>query len=401
MTHLMQNYGRFPFAFSHGKGGRLYDTEGREYLDFVCGIAVTSLGHAHPKVTKAIQEQAENLLHCSNLYQIPLQEQVASKLARLSGLDRAFFCNSGAEANEAAIKLARKHAKEKYGAHKYEILTLTDSFHGRTLATVTATARAKFQHGFEPLLPGFRYVGKDLAEIEAAIGEATCAILVEPVQGEGGVLPLGKEFLQGLRKLCDEKGLLLIFDEVQTGIGRTGTLFAYQGVEVLPDIVSLAKALGNGVPVGAILAKEEVASAFTPGTHGSTFGGNPLVMAAALATLEAIEEEGLLQNTMERGAELAGRLQKLTESYAGLLEVRGQGLLLGVVCDKPVGALVSKCLENGLLVLSAGETTLRLLPPLTVTSQDIHLALSILEKALEEADFERVVVESAISAQAN
>ncbi|TCP52129.1 acetylornithine aminotransferase [Tumebacillus sp. BK434] len=384
MTSLMNNYARLPVAFAKGAGCKLWDVEGREYLDFTSGIAVTNLGHAHPKVTAALQEQAGTLLHTSNLYEIPLQEQVAGKLAELSGLSKAFFCNSGAEANEAAIKLARRYSQLKHGAHKYEILTLHDSFHGRTLATVSATCKPKYQEGFAPLMPGFQYVEKDLDKIEAAIGESTCAVLVEPVQGEGGVLPLGAEFLQGLRELCDAKGILLLFDEVQTGIGRTGHLFACQAAGVLPDIMTLAKGLGNGVPVGAMLAREEVAAAFAPGTHGSTFGGNPLAMAAALAVLTAIEEEGLLAHAVQMGEELRARLQQLAATDPAIVEVRGQGLLQGLVFDRPVGPLVSKCLEKGLLVLSAGETTLRLLPPLIVTSADLHLGMTLLEAAIKE-----------------
>ncbi|PWK09576.1 aspartate aminotransferase family protein [Tumebacillus permanentifrigoris] len=384
MTHLMSNYGRFPVAFVQGAGTRLYDEAGREYLDFTSGIAVTNLGHCHPNVTQAIQQQAETLVHTSNLFQIPGQEAVAQKLCQLSGLDRAFFCNSGAEANEAAIKLARKHSKEVYGEHKFEILTLEDAFHGRTLATVSATPRPKFHEGFAPLMPGFQHVAKNLAALEAAISPQTCAILLEPVQGEGGVLPLTPEFLQGVRNLCDQHGLLLILDEVQTGIGRTGTMFAFQQAGIQPDILTLAKALGNGIPVGATLATEQVASAFTPGTHGSTFGGTPLVMAAVLATLQTIEEEGLLQQAVEMGEQLALRLQDLLEHYDCLSEVRGLGLLRGVVLDRPVAPLVAKCLDLGLLVLSAGEKTLRLLPPLTVSSQDIHLGIKLLEQALQE-----------------
>lgn len=384
MTHLMSNYGRLPIAFVKGEGTHLYDEAGRQYLDFTSGIAVANLGHCHPKVTKAIQEQAATLVHTSNLFQMPGQEAVAAKLCQLSGLDKVFFCNSGAEANEAAIKLARKHSKEVHGEHKFEILTLEDAFHGRTLATVSATPRLKFQEGFAPLVPGFRYVRKDLAQIEAAIEPHTCAILLEPVQGEGGVLPFTPEFLQGVRKLCDEHGLLMILDEVQTGIGRTGTMFAFEQAGIKPDILTLAKALGNGIPVGATLATEQVASAFTPGTHGSTFGGTPLVMAAALATLTTIEEEGLLQHATVMGQELTQRLEGLVERYDGLIEVRGMGLLRGVLLDRPVAPLVNKCIELGLLVLNAGEKTLRLLPPLNVTSQDIHLAMKILEQALVE-----------------
>lgn len=392
MTHVMSNYGRFSVAFSKGEGIKLFDTTGREYIDFTSGIAVTNLGHAHPKVTAAIAEQAANLLHTSNLYQIPGQERVADLLCGLSGLDKVFFCNSGAEANEAAIKLARKYSKEMYGEHKHEVLTFADAFHGRTLATVTATPKPKFQEGFAPLMPGFQYVAKDLAAVEATISESTCAVMIEPVQGEGGVMPFTTAFMQGLRALCDAKGLLLLFDEVQTGIGRTGTMFAFEQMGVLPDIVSLAKGLGNGVPVGAIVAKEAVAAAFTPGTHGSTFGGNPLAMAAAEAVLTTIQEEGLLGHVQEMSDELAGRLDSLVEKFDFLIEQRGLGLLRGLVFEFPVAPVVSKCLEYGLLVLSAGENTLRLLPPLIVTSQDIHLAMKILEEVLVEVEVEMVKV---------
>jgi len=383
MTHLFQNYARSPLAFTRGEGLRLYAEDGREYLDFTSGIGVTNLGHAHPQVTAAIREQAANLLHCSNLFTIPGQEKVAAKLAAKTGLQRTFFCNSGAEANEGAIKLARKHSQEAYGAHKHEILTFHDAFHGRTLATVAATPRPAFQAGFAPLMPGFRYVEKDLRQVEEAISDATCAILIEPVQGEGGVQPMAPEFLQGLRALCDRHGLLLIFDEVQTGIGRTGTLFAFEQSGVVPDILTLAKGLGNGVPVGAVVAREEVALAMRPGSHGTTFGGTPLVMAAALAVLETIEAEDLLANTRAMGQELGARLHKLVESHDFLLEARGLGLMRGLVFNRPVAPVVAACRELGLLVLSAGDQTLRLLPALTVTSQDIHLAMTILQEALE------------------
>ncbi|HEU4965001.1 MAG TPA: aspartate aminotransferase family protein [Bacilli bacterium] len=385
MSHLIQNYGRFPLTLVKGEGVRVQDDQGKTYLDFTSGIGVTGLGHAHPKVTQAVQEQAATLLHTSNLFHHPLGEQVAAKLAALSGLDQAFFCNSGAEANEAAIKLARKHSQRVHGAHKYEILTLHDSFHGRTLATVTATCRPAFHEGFHPLVPGFRYVPKNLDEIEAALSENTCAILAEPVQGEGGVMPLSVEFLQGLRALCDRHGLLLIFDEVQTGIGRTSTMFAYEQASVTPDILSLAKALGNGVPIGAMLAKGEVASAFTPGSHGTTFGGNPLVLSAAWATLNAIEEEGLIANAAEKSAELEAELQRLVDTYPHVLEQRGLGLMRGLLLDRPVALLVNRCIERGLLVLNAGANVIRLLPPLILTSAHIEEAVAILETVLQES----------------
>lgn len=384
MTHLFPTYSRLPVSFVRGQGARLYDADGREYIDFASGIGVTNLGHAHPQVTAALQQQAAQLMHCSNLYEIPIQSQVAAKLAAVSGLAKTFFCNSGAEANEAAIKTARRYAQLTYGPQKHEILVLEDAFHGRTMGALAATPRAKFQDGFAPLLPGFVTVPKRLDAVAAAITPATCAILVEPVQGEGGVLPLPTAFLQGLRTLCDQHSLLLIFDEVQTGIGRTGTLFAFEQSAVRPDLLTLAKGLGNGVPVGALLATEATAAVMTPGTHGSTFGGNPLAMAAALATLTAIEEENLLAHAQTCAAELTAALETLAARHPHITGVRGLGLMQALVFDRPIGPLVQTCLDYGLLVLSAGETALRLLPPLVITSADIALAIQILEQAIAE-----------------
>jgi len=384
MTHLFPTYSRLPVSFVRGQGARLYDADGREYIDFASGIGVTNLGHAHPQVTAALQQQAAQLMHCSNLYEIPIQSQVAAKLAAVSGLAKTFFCNSGAEANEAAIKTARRYAQLTYGPQKHEILVLEDAFHGRTMGALAATPRAKFQDGFAPLLPGFVTVPKQLDAVAAAITPATCAILVEPVQGEGGVLPLPTAFLQGLRTLCDQHSLLLIFDEVQTGIGRTGTLFAFEQSAVRPDLLTLAKGLGNGVPVGALLATEATAAVMTPGTHGSTFGGNPLAMAAALATLTAIEEENLLAHAQTCAAELTAALETLAARHPHITGVRGLGLMQALVFDRPIGPLVQTCLDYGLLVLSAGETALRLLPPLVITTADIALAIQILEQAIAE-----------------
>ncbi|MDP2838948.1 MAG: aspartate aminotransferase family protein, partial [Syntrophales bacterium] len=294
--YIMSTYKRHPLVLTRGLGVHVWDSEGRCYLDLVGGIAVCALGHAHPKVVTAIKEQVENLSHVSNLYHIAPQILLARFLVENSPLDKAFFCNSGAEANEAAIKLARKYASEQMGG-RYELITMQDSFHGRTLATVTATAQERFHVGFEPLPEGFRYVPyNDLPALEAAVTEKTCGVLVEPIQGESGVLIPDTGYLPGIRRICDEKGLLMIADEVQTGIGRTGTLFACEQEEVIPDMITLAKALGNGFPIGALLAKEKIAAAFVPGSHGSTFGGNPPACAAALATLETILEEGILEN---------------------------------------------------------------------------------------------------------
>lgn len=381
-NYLMNNYARIPLSFVKGEGVYLYDQQGNQYLDFTSGIAVNNLGHCPTRVTQAIQQQAETLVHTSNLFAVPLQSAAAEKLCQLSQLDQVFFCNSGAEANEAAIKLARKYSKHKYGEDKYEIITLQDAFHGRTLGALSATPRAKFQEGFAPLVAGFKYVAKDLTQIEAALSKHTCAIMLEPIQGEGGVLALGQDFLRGVRQLCDKYGLLLIIDEVQTGIGRTGTMFAYQQMGVKPDILTLAKALGNGVPVGATLATAEVATAFSAGTHGSTFGGTPLVMSAVLAVLSSIEQDNILENVKVRSQELDVALTDLIQRYDSLVELTGTGLLKGVKLNQPVARLVTLCREQGLLVLGAGETTLRLLPPLIISSQHIKQAMTKLEKAL-------------------
>jgi len=301
--YIMHTYGRIGLAPVRGKGALLWDAEGNEYLDFVGGLAVDSLGHCHPAVVKAIQEQAETLMHVSNLYYIEHQARLAELLVQNSCCDRAFFCNSGAEANEAAIKLARKYSKKKHGPEKYEIITAEKSFHGRTMATITATGQAKFQKGFEPLLPGFKHVPfNNLEALREAIGPHTCAVMLEPVQGEGGVNVADPDYLSGVRELCDRHGLLLIFDEVQCGLGRTGKFLAYQHYGAEPDIITLAKALGGGFPIGAMLAKEEVAAAFTPGDHASTFGGNPLACAAALAAMRAQLDEDIKENCARVGA---------------------------------------------------------------------------------------------------
>src|SRR6266568_1297266 len=293
--YIMKTYGRYPLVPVRGEGCRLWDADGREYLDFLAGIAVNNLGHCHPRVVEALQQQAAELIHCSNLYQIPRQIELAELLCENSFADKAFFCNSGAEANEAAIKLACKYSRDTFGPERYGIITATDSFHGRTMATVSATGQEKVQRFFDPLLHGFSHVPfNDIAALEAAVTPTTCAVMLEPIQGEGGVNMPSPGYFEAVREICDRHGLLLIFDEVQVGMGRTGKLFAYEHFGVTPDIMTLAKALAGGAPIGCMLAREELAPAFSPGTHGSTFGGNPLVCAAAVAALKAIEEEGLL-----------------------------------------------------------------------------------------------------------
>ncbi len=382
--YIMSTYKRFPVVLTRGLGVHVWDSEGRCYLDLVAGIAVCALGHAHPGVVAALKEQAENLFHVSNLYHIAPQIMLARLLIENSPFDKVFFCNSGAEANEAAIKLARKYASEHMPG-KYELITMQDSFHGRTLATVTATAQERFHVGFAPLPEGFRYVPyNDLPALEAAITEKTCGVLVEPILGESGVVIPSQGYLRGIRRICDEKGLLMIADEVQTGIGRTGTLFACEWDEVIPDMVTLAKALGNGFPIGALLAKEKIAAAFVPGSHGSTFGGNPLACAAAMATLETILEEGILENCRKVGEYFLSRLAALKEKHPRIREVRGRGLILAVELTVPGAEYVSKCMGKGLLINCTNGNVLRFVPPLILTKQDVDKAVGILDEVLEE-----------------
>jgi len=383
--YLANTYARFPVVLERGEGCRVWDVEGKEYLDFVAGIAVCALGHCHPAVVQAVQAQAAKLLHVSNLYYIEPQIRLAELLCEHTFADRVFFCNSGAEANEAAIKLVRKYAKEHRSPERTEIITMEGGFHGRTVATITATAQAKYQMGFEPLLPGFRYVPfDDLAAVERAVGPRTAAILVEPIQGEGGIRVPTEGYLQGLRKLCDDTGPLLIFDEVQTGIGRTGRLFAYEHWGVEPDIMALAKALGGGLPIGAMLAKEEVAASFTPGTHAATFGGNPLVTAAAFATLKTVLEEDLSARSAEMGGHLLHELQTLQAAHRAVKVVRGKGLLIGVELDREVRPVLTRCLDQGLLLSSAGEKVIRFAPPLTVSAQEVSQAVGVFDTVLRE-----------------
>ncbi|ADU50658.1 acetylornithine aminotransferase apoenzyme [Thermaerobacter marianensis DSM 12885] len=395
-SHLFPNYRRLPVAFVRGEGAWLYDAEGRAWLDCTSGIGVTVLGHAHPVVTEAIRRQAGQLLHCSNLYRIPQQEELARRLAARTGLDCAFFANSGAEANEAAIKLARRYwwlarrgaAEQAAGpagetGEGPEIIAFEGSFHGRTLGALAATGQPHYHEGFHPLPGGFRHVPfNDLEAVAAAITPRTCAILVEPVQGEGGVVPAAPGFLAGLRELCDRHGLLLIADEVQTGCGRTGTFLAMQGEGVRPDVVTLAKALANGVPIGAMLAGGHLAEVLGPGTHASTFGGNPLAATAALATLDVLERENLPERAAGLGEYLRTRLAEVARRHPGCQGVRGRGLMLGLVLDGPAAPVVEACFAEGLLVTVAGGRVVRFLPPLTVTVEELDQAVERLERAL-------------------
>jgi predicted acetylornithine/succinylornithine family transaminase len=381
----VQVYARYPVAFVRGEGARLWDADGRSYLDFFSGLAVNNLGHAHPRVLAAIRAQSEKLLHASNVYYNEPAARLGQLLTEHSFAERVFFCNSGAEANEAAIKLARRHGFERLGG-RYEILTMFDSFHGRTIATLSATAQEKYQSGFQPLLAGFRYVPfGDVEAVAGALRDETVAILVEPIQGEGGVNVPPDGYLRRLRELCDERGLLLILDEVQTGMGRTGALFAHEHEGIVPDIITIAKALGGGVPIGAMLTTAAVGSALDSGSHGSTFGGNPLACAAGVAVLEALLGDGVLENCRAIGQRLRERLEKLRAELPIIRAVRGRGLILGIEIDRPGRPRVAAALERGLVINCTAERVIRLLPPLTLTAAEADEGLCILEEILRVA----------------
>jgi len=382
---IARTYGRYPLVPVRGKGCRLWDADGKEYLDFLAGVAVNNLGHCHPQVVKALQQQAGTLLHCSNFYHIPQQIELAELLTANSFADRVFFCNSGAEANEAAMKLARKYSFEKHGPGRAGIVTALESFHGRTIGAISATGQEKVRVGFDPALPGFSYVPfGDLQALREAVGPDTCAVMLEPVQGEGGVNLPPAGYLREVRQLCDERDLLLIFDEVQVGCGRTGHLFAYQHDAVEPDIMSLAKALGGGPPIGAMLAREEVAASFGPGTHGSTFGGNPLVAAAGVATMKVLLEGNVLDNCVAVGAYLHFRLEQLKKDFSFIREIRGRGLMLGVELDIEGADMVVRAMQKGLLINCTVGRVLRLVPPLIVSRSEVDEAIDILEGIFRE-----------------
>lgn len=381
---IVGSYARYPAAMVSGVGCRLTDAEGKEYLDFLSGIAVCALGHSHPRVSEAICTQAQKLVHVSNLYYTEPQIRLAELIVSNSFGDKVFFCNSGAEANEAAIKLARIHTPKE----RYKVISLAGSFHGRTLATVAATGQPKFHVGFEPLPAGFSYAPfGDLEALEAMVDDSTCAILCEPLQGEGGVRPLDKKYLAGIRALCDKHGILLIFDEIQTGMGRTGTLFAYEQLGVKPDIMSMAKAIGNGMPIGAMVTTSEIAAAFVPGTHASTFGGNPVASAAGVATMEIILEDGFLSEVLEKGAYFRELLASLADRFPALLSgSRGMGLLVaGVLTEEGIAqgtAIVNAMFERGYLMNFAGKCVLRFVPPLIVTKAEIEEFVAVLAEVL-------------------
>ncbi len=378
-THLMNTYARQPVAFVRGEGAYLWDEAGKRYLDAVAGVAVNGLGHAHPKVVKAIADQAATLIHSSNLYRVLRQEELADRLCALSGMDKAFFCNSGCEANEAAIKLARLYGHGK-GIEVPTIIVMEKAFHGRTMATLTATGSRKIQAGFEPLLSGFARVPFNDIEAVRQVAEhnkSVVAVLLEVVQGEGGINVLPSDYLAELRQICDAQGWLLMLDEVQTGIGRTGTMFGFQHAGVMPDVIALAKGLGSGMPIGACLARGAAADVFKPGNHGSTFGGNPLACAAALATLDAIEEDKLLENARMRGEAIRDGLRQAFAGLGSVVDIRGEGMMIGIELDRPCSELVAVARDAGVLINVTADKVIRLVPPLIYGEAEVDELVAV------------------------
>jgi len=382
---IAQTYSRFPLVLVKGKGCRVWDSEGREYLDFIAGIAVCSLGHSHPVVGRALCDQAEMLWHVSNLYYTVPQTELAGWLIAHSFADRVFFCNSGAEANEAAIKLCRKHFYDRGFKDRNRIITMGQSFHGRTMAALSATGQDKIKKGFDPVLTGFDLVAfDDFEALQNSLQRNTAAVMLEPIQGEGGVRCPSQEYLVKVRELCDQTGTLLVLDEVQTGMGRTGKLFAHENYHIEPDVMTLAKALGNGLPIGAMLAKESVARAFSAGAHATTFGGTPIVTAAALAVVQTIEKEGLLYHCRQIGAYFKDRLRKLQKRRSIISDVRGKGLLLGLELEVKADKVVNACMQKGFLVNCIQDKVLRFAPPLIVDRAEIDALIACLDEVLED-----------------
>jgi acetylornithine/N-succinyldiaminopimelate aminotransferase len=384
--HVMNTYGRLPIAMSHGKGVWIWDTEGRKYFDALGGVAVNTLGHAHPKLVPALQEQIAQLIHCSNYYHVPNQEKLGAKLAELSGLTNVFFCSTGLEANECALKLARKFGHDK-GIERPEIVVYEHAFHGRSIATLSATGNAKVQKGFAPLTEGFIRV--PLNDIEAlkkaTVGNPNVvAVFLETIQGEAGIVPMGLEYLREVRALCDQQDWLMMIDEVQCGMGRTGKWFAHQWAGILPDVMPLAKGLGSGVPIGAVVAGPRAANIFQPGNHGSTFGGNPLATRAGVETIRIMEEEGLVENAARVGAYLKQSLETALAGVDGVIEVRGQGLMLGIALDRSCGDMMALCAKAGLLVSVQADTVVRLVPPLIVTQAECDELIALLVPVLKD-----------------
>jgi len=379
--YVIANYGRLPRAIAKGEGNYLWDTDGNKILDMFPGWAVSGIGHCHPKVVAAIQKQAAELLHIDNTFYIEQQGKLAKLLSDRAFGGKCFFCNSGSEANEAAMKLARRHTPRE----KYKFITTEGSFHGRTFASVTATAQPKYHEGFLPMLPGFDYIPfNDIDALRKAFSDETAAVMIEPIQGEGGINVATPEFMRAIRELCDENGAIMILDEVQTGMGRTGKWFGFLDYDVEPDIITLAKALGGGVAIGAMMAKPDIAASLVPGTHASTFGGNPLACAAGIAVIEAIEEEGLINNAIEMGKYTRAKLEALKEKHSVIDHVRGKGLMIGIQLTTPGGGIVSKCLEKGLRINCTQGNILRFMPSMTVSKEDIDAAIDILDSVISD-----------------
>ncbi|MBP8625434.1 MAG: aspartate aminotransferase family protein [Syntrophorhabdales bacterium] len=382
--YLANTYNRFPIVVTKGQGSWIWDLNGRRYLDFLSGIAVCNLGHAHRNVIDGVVAQAEKLFHISNLFFIEPQIKAAELLCNHSFGDKVFFCNSGAEANEAAIKLARRYSWSRYGEGRYEIIVMENSFHGRTIATLSATGQPRFHEGFMPLLEGFRYCPfNDIDALKAMINEKTCAIMIELIQSEGGIYVAGKEYIQAIRRLADEKDILLIVDEMQTGMGRTGQFFGYEHFGIEPDIMTLAKALGNGFPVGAMIAKDRVMNAFVPGTHASTFGGNPLAMSAVIATLNTIIDEGIIKDCEAMGRYLFEGLMRLKQRFPFIIDVRGMGLILGIELSINGDDILREFMDEGVILNCTKGKILRLLPPLIITEEDVDLFLEIASRVFD------------------
>ena len=384
-SFVMKTYNRFPVVFVEGRGSWLYDDKGKKYLDMLAGIAVCNLGHCHPAVSDAICDQARKLIHVSNLFHIETQAERAELICENSSGEKVFFCNSGAEANEGAIKLARRYGTEK-NPERYEIVAFRQSFHGRTMAAVSVTGQGKYSEGFGPMLTGVKFAEfNNLDSVKEVVSERTAGIIVEPIQGEGGIVPAEEEFLEGLREIADEIDAILIFDEVQTGIGRTGKIFAYQHYGVEPDVMTLAKALGNGVPIGAIVAKGKAADVLKPGLHASTFGGNPLVTRAGVEVMRIVSDEGFLREVERKGEYLRKGLEELRDRFPGVIDyVRGKGLMVGAVCKIPCVDIVKSALEKGLIINCTAGNVLRFVPPLVITEEEIDYGLKILEEVLKE-----------------
>jgi acetylornithine/N-succinyldiaminopimelate aminotransferase len=383
-TYMFKTYGRFPVVLVKGEGCRVWDDNGKEYLDFVGGIAVCALGHSSPLVTQVLNEQSRQLVHVSNLYYTRPQVDLARLLVQNSFADRVFFCNSGAEANEAALKLARRYANERFGNDRYTVVSMTNSFHGRTMATLSATGQTKIQMGYDPLLTGFRFVPfNDIGALEKAVDGSVCAVMLEPIQGEGGVICPAPDYLKRVRDLCDDRGVLLIFDEVQVGMGRTGRLFAHEHYGVTPDIMTLAKALGNGLPIGAMLATESLSPLFGPGSHATTFGGTPLLTAVSRAVVTSLIEDGWIAHAGKVGAYFKERLEALGQKHHMVKDVRGLGLIVGMELNRPGAPVVTACLEEGFLINCAQEKVLRFVPPLIVREEEIDRLTAALDRIFE------------------